>query len=357
MLVRTFLRRCRKRAHYQDSCMLRRLAPFTLAFAFIACSGGAAGPDAAGSQLTLAEYVSQFPQAYCAQQTRCGVYAEATACTQAIALSQGFEAWTATVASGNARFDATAASSCLQALAAASCDRTAADNRPLPVVCRTVLQGVKTAGQTCTSDSQCLSTICTIDNFAGTCPTGRCAAVPPSIGESCVTAQCASDAVCNGNTMRCEPLRSAGATCEFDRDCGAGLTCGSAPNRVCTNAPARGASCAQASCRQLGDACNAEQTCAPLGARGASCNNDMQCQKPLACDAGSNSCKPLPVVGEVCQQQCESGAYCESDLKVCIPRKGDLELCTSDDECLESARCDVAVNDATLRCRAKAVCN
>src|SRR5690606_24269186 len=121
-----------------------------------------------------------------------------------------------------------------------------------PRACGELYQGTGASGDPCFTDHECTSGFCTGGGDTSTCIAGQCVGnTPPNtgpfqIGEDCFSfGACVPGAYCDTVTSLCTPLKSSGAACTQNEECGYGLACvGTTGARTCGTLPAVGQSCA-----------------------------------------------------------------------------------------------------------------
>ena len=179
-------------------------------------SGSTGGAPGTGPDLT------QIPELYaegmCAAFTKCSpiaasLFLGANDCPTLIAAQIGNAALPgiqAAVAAGTAKYNASAATSCRDAVASAGCSFA---NNPYLSACEDTLSGTVDQGGACGIDEECKGDLyCKYD---GTCPGA------------------------------CSPLEAEGALCRITKDCQSGLTCfvSTGTTGQCTSKPTLGQEC------------------------------------------------------------------------------------------------------------------
>jgi hypothetical protein len=275
-----------------------------------------------GDGLAVHDLQSSRIAALCARYVRCGAIESADRCEASYRYDYNDDAFfEAAVAAGKIRFDATAAKNCFEALAAASCDTTAADSRHEPAACVKMLVGRVAVGGDCYAATECESGVCELTGCPlDTCCPGVCAAsvAPAPIGGECRGGvQCVADAYC-GSDSRCQALLPRYAACYESRECEPGFACiGASPGGssghagACDTLPQLGQQCRYSQCGEIGARCElpGSNTCVPK-AIGATCAYDNDCPIFTPCNQMTHQCEPLPLRGETCQGSCGGTAWC-----------------------------------------------
>jgi hypothetical protein len=318
----------------------------------VACGGG-------GSSLSLDDYPAARRDAFCEYAVACGEVADVAAC-RTTSLGQPVQLTAserAAIAAGTIVYRGSDAQTCVDGLAARSCDVTSQSSRVLPDACFTVLVGTQGEGAACASDAQCVSQLCDVPACDDACCLGTCVggAAPgrARVGESCEAARCVDNAFCDAAAL-CVTRKNAGSACIVSDNCQFGLDC---IDGACTALPAIGQPC-DGACRDQGTTCSPiSQTCVEVALADAPCTMTSECSVFYVCDA-TKHCSPGLALGEPCTlgQRCgDAGAFCdapvgESTGSCALPREID-EPCNREAGCL-SGHCDLVAQ----RCVAEPVC-
>jgi hypothetical protein len=228
---------------------------------------------------------------------------------------------------------------CAAAIQAAGC----AGATSTPAVC--AVMGTLPTGAACNEPFQCQSGVCfegagPIDAGPSTSSCGQCVAVS-ALGQPCQQ-NCTAGAVCDFDaaTPTCvvPTVRAAGASCDgLTLLCGAGLYCDT--TGTCTALLAAGEPCTSGAQCAPPATCPAGQCQAP-GTAGAGCEGDEQCVAGLACSVASMTCGAVTwsSSGQPCGDltRCLVGA-CELGTMTCPTVIDDGQPCSPDDP---SATCD-----------------
>jgi hypothetical protein len=260
--------------------------------------GGATNDDANGASsgaLTEGDFRAQFPPLACAGLETCcreaGFGYDASLC----------QALSTPVPTPGAIFDPEAAADCLETLRNTQVDCSTGASIP---ECDAVYTGTVEEGGGCSSDSDCLVP----DDGTATCQFGRCATVLRGAeGDPC--------------TQSCQAIGTDGWACS-----GSGSATGDDGQVQCW--------------REDGLACSGD-TCTPLGAPGAACSVDQDCQDDAYCD--QSTCRKRAKSGTACtsSSECALGTYCDG---TCTPQSAEGQSCSADEQCLGgscSGSCDV----------------
>lgn len=271
---------------------------------------------------------------------------------------------------GRVDYDKKAAATCLAYVRGQSCDLPAVheyseDELAGQAACAGLFKGRMGKNGPCLSAIECAeAAVCGFDpNCTDMCCVGACrvlAATPklgeacngtceddaycdfnldapvctanPALGQPCPNSGCASGSSCEyvgGDTPVCIALKAAGAACEYEGQCIAGLVCAhdqNYENGVCLRPADEGESCDPFSpdvvCRRFDNRCDlATEKCAPLPGNGEPCE-DYRCRGDFFCAVSNNvqKCSPVADAGEGCGDPNFEGSYvpCSGD-NVCDP--------------------------------------
>src|SRR5450432_3382932 len=105
------------------------------------------GPAGGSGSIAIQDLGSLDVDAECSRGVRCGFYPDQPTCVAANPSILG--QLTADVQAGKVKYDGTAASDCLNALAAKSCTQSGANTFRFPEACRAAFQGTAAAGAPC----------------------------------------------------------------------------------------------------------------------------------------------------------------------------------------------------------------
>lgn len=298
---------------------------------------GACGDDLRG--LTLDELEASRRAAECERYMRCGLFDSVDICTSVF--RKNFDpALPAAVDAGKIRFDPVSAETCNAAIAARSCDVTAADTRQLPDVCDRVLVGTIAAGATCLDDRTCGTGRCDAARCEqNACCPGGCAAyaAPAKIDEACdPEVGCVDGAFCGADKL-CHALVAMAGACRTDAECAIGLAC-IGPTELqagaCRPLPKLGEPCPYQRCAEIGARCDG-QTCVPIGTTGDRCADSTECSEFHVCDSASQRCLDQPRLGDPCSGICAGEAWCEvtGASGTCRSPQPNAAPCSADNQC------------------------
>ncbi len=186
-------------------------------------------------------------------------------------------------------------------------------------------------GAPCAFPGQCASSNCALvtGTACGTC------APPTQAGDSCATASCSHGFTCVSATQLCQPVGNAGAACDADHPCGAGVQC-------VTPAEASMGTCTIAG-TSAGVACDPQRVTAPGCAANAG----------LYCNGSTQTCAPIAYVtaGAPCGSVNHGVADC-TNASTCFGSQGSTPgTCVAD--AADGMPCDTQVGPA---CVPPAVC-
>jgi hypothetical protein len=345
--------------------------------------GGAAsagGTASGGGSTGSAQFCTDFADAWCAQDERCGWLqaAQKSECLTRVAADCENRK---TLNLAVREFSASAASECLAAVRGWNCreHRNVDTNGVLyswAAECAAVFaQGKVARGGKCASSADCVSGFCYLASAdcatcldyvpaGGACLTsatgplrcdpraafcnggndgGTCAPlVAVGQGPCTASAQCAGAASCtsgfsdggmsDGGTRRCLEKLPVAAACTANSEC-ASVWCS---NNVCTAPVAIGASCVS------GDPCADGGVCLDAQCRlrredgplHAECRSSLDCVTSAYCarDGGTiGTCEQRVVDGQPCnsnQNACQQGHICVPGSNLCAPVAGEGQPCT-----------------------------
>jgi hypothetical protein len=286
------------------------LAVTSFALLLLATCGGG------GRSVPVSQYGDRLLDALCAWSVRCESLPDDATC-RAVTVVDAAQI-TADVASGKTIYDGAAAAACLDLVAADSCNMSDAI-LVTPEPCRMEFRGTLAAGDTCYTNTECISLSCVLPPTCteGACCAGQCDAVlvEVAMGGDCSDPQsrCISSAVCrpaaNGVALTCQPRAGLGQSCEDDADCAAGLWCqvpGNGNLGTCVRLPSRGQDCDPSTlpCNSSTDGCDTQtHKCVPRLGLGAACNLGVgpQCADYSFCDSGTSTCVSLGRAADGCE--------------------------------------------------------
>jgi len=332
------------------------------------------GGGGSGSPPTLENLGTAYVAAFCAYESRCGLIPDQTFCESSMSAAMsgqsGFNSFPATIAAaqaGKSQFNATAASQCLNYLAAMPCTESLSST---PAACVSMFTGTVAAGGNCITDTECVSGDLCNQADGGTGCAGTCGALPA--GACTSSSQCAGGQVCDSNTNQCItplPAGAAGQPCGTNPTCQSGLYCGESENGSsysCQPMGASGAACIP-SFGSGGNSCGTGLICVPSSdlssatcmapaTLGQPCTTLYQCggsESTLICGS-SKTCVALPSSGPCIQGNCNMiYAYCDTTASppTCTPytavggscAPGSQETCNS----FAGDQCEVVTDGGT----------
>ena len=218
------------------------LRTLVLASTLLACGGD----DDSGSGIALANLGTSIGTAYCAKAFECCTAAEISerfagapftdepGCVQFN--TRFFDAllpmYQASIDAGKMTYSASAASQCVAALRAQTCNDFASEHDELASACPNPFTGQVENNMACNFDNECASEYCEGDTQFGNNPQPGVCKPMPAVGQSCPDFDCATGAYCDAGT--CAALKADGASCFSGEQCasgacnesGSGGTCG-----------------------------------------------------------------------------------------------------------------------------------
>lgn len=389
-----------------------RLAALALAAA-LGCGGGTSNgtegeseTGTTGEALAIDEFFVAAEQAYCAWAVRCGGFVDETSCAAAnffdeiyprgllasAQLQPGEDGMAvkyvqASHAAGRIEFDADAARTCLDYVAARGCVEPhtyapSEDEKAGREACGKVFRGTTVLNGPCLLSVECApqddgQAVCGFDpSCAGDpCCVGGCrvlGSVP--IGTPCTSqtrcepgSYCARDPNTNMFTV-CSAQKQIGASCSRPNECKEGAYCDQNAG-VCKALAGVGQAC-----QDFGDGgCEPGLYCADpnwtgnakcyaYGELGDACPGNWWedgCNAfNTGCSESADKCIALPTAGQPCaqtnQDRCAPTARCDWQTDRCVALAGEGEPCDSNWQCAGALYCD-GWDPSTARCRAPEV--
>jgi hypothetical protein len=313
-----------------------------------------------GGSVAVDNLADAVANSACDRLVRCGAVADHATCVALYRTLVNEDNLIAGVKAGMIKYDGGKAQECLDALAGASCDPSAQDERVEPPACKDAIKGTVADGGACKNSAECVSNSCNIPSCSMACCAGTCNPTAPAavaIGQSCAAAPCVDGAYCDA-TQKCVALLSANASCTSDDQCGYGLLCiGATGSATCAAAPKAGDACVthngSKTCIVDGLLCDSTSHCATQLASGTTCDPQAPlCKFDLSCDATAKTCGALPTTGKACAGECAPGSYCKLDQTTgtgtCTAPNPDGTACQNDVECT-SNHCDGTTNKCAPR--------
>ena len=236
--------------------------------------------------LTPDSFASAELDARCTHEVKCGLFTDRRRVRGVLRPGRGPEPGAA-VEAHRTKFDASAASTCVDAIENASCDASARDTRLPPDACNQVFVGLGKSGAPCAAGDECTSGNCVVPACGAACCNGTCGdPIPiPPVGQMC-TDNCGPDAVCNDNSL-CVALAPPGGSCAREpTECTYGYGCTGTighPTGTCTKLPGIGSGCPDGDCGDVGAVCNTQLVCAKAGLPGDPCTSANDCSPYYRC--------------------------------------------------------------------------
>jgi hypothetical protein len=268
-----------------------------------------------------AEACIAYVSATCARREECEGRSSTADC-----LLNGFNCPDVVFSDGSTRTVA-ALQACAAAYKTLPCDKVLKDELP-----DCVTPGTRAEGAACTYASQCATLEC---KFAPAANCGVCAKLAKH-GDACTAADvdCDTGLVCTAGVCVYDGsiLATVGDSCQTDTDC-PGLDCASG-SHTCVAPPTLGMSCAEHKhCSGLSYCEGTSLLCTALPSAGAQCGYDaayknlQDCAYDSTCNPQlqppSANCAKIPGIGEPCLKntdngetlpECADGAYCDTTL-------------------------------------------
>lgn len=311
--------------------------------------------------VALDNYPSGLRDALCSFGARCGDFDSAATChTTNIGLDLFVSASEqAAIDSGKAKFDGANAQSCLDAVAARSCDLTSQSARATPNACVNIFHGTLHDAAACAVDIECISQFCNRPSCNMACCPGTCvgdvAPVRAKVGQSCAALPCDDQSFCD-MTSTCVALKKTGQLCTAFGECDFGLEC--VDPGMCAALPKLGEPCTNF-CRDEGTTCSStSQTCVKVAVGGQACNTIDDCSLFYFCDSATKKCTAGLALGAACTTMdlcADDLAFCDvavgASMGVCSKPKALGGSCGGNAEC-QSHACDLTSGT----CVAEPVC-
>lgn len=274
------------------------------------------------------------------------------------------ETFAALRSTGNVYVDEELLPGCLDALSNEACVTAP------PLSCEAVMRGRLAEQEACSLSAECASRDCRVSVW-GEC--GRCAAASAE-GEPCWDRSCGAGLYCDWLNGVCAPKVQVGESCQLSEACHGSSQCSlgereePSPDDVGTclappPAPVEGDDCGVGG-QPCGDPLATGLFCAASGGQpvcrditlsppGGACNGEpfnssggAWCERAFStnrCDPATGTCKPLPSVGEQCEESRCNGleASCDRSTNTCVALPDDGEACLSQasPQCALSAIC------------------
>lgn len=264
------------------------------------------------------------------------------------------DALEASIAAGRIQYDPVKGATCLAEATALGCDDFFARSPLALPACRAALVGTVAADGACIAHAACADGLfCSRPTEEARCE-GTCAAI--GAGRCDADAHCPAGQRCVHDWQvgnHCAAPSTAGAPCNVDEACAAGLhcpyaeggstcralpavgelcsgacvagsTCALAPGAAesrCTRTPVAGDPCVDASCAD-GFWCDLDASeqglCRARAASGEPCTASS-CAAGLVCVGAPATCRPVAALGEPCVDDTHCGAYRAVTLAFCEP--------------------------------------
>ena len=288
-------------------------------------SGGGGSDAGARSDVLSASpastFLADYVRTYCELSVRCGGYPDQPTCESYMLYNKRYAQamldMDYSVSSGRTIFHPENVTSCLDPIPSMSCSRTAAGQLDISDQCKPVFQGTIASGDTCVTNSECVSGSCSAAPCPtdGTCCQNTCTGSAPAqpLGSSC-DGTCVAGAYCDQTSVpgTCRARLAVGQACTSVDDCMAGLVCVPYTGlRTCTAFVPNGQACSLsgAMCDDPQSHCDpVSGTCIPLGKPGDPCSGSSQCLTYASCVAGV--CRTRPQEGEACDPDAGNDARC-----------------------------------------------
>jgi hypothetical protein len=283
--------------------------------------------------LALEAFAETYRQAQCERAVTCGFMPDVDACKEALAVDRYIVEGIAAVTYGDLTYDANAAQTCVDTLAATGCEGFGLANVEYIEPCNAVFGNRRGEGAACTMSIECegFASLC-YRECEEECCVGECRGVEAAGmgGDECSDLvpcgeglRCLFDDTADG--YRCRPLAGANQAC-VPFACIDGYACGS--DSKCFQQAASGEPCNPSLgdvCASLNEYCSAaDQICVPLPRGGDACGESAlsseHCSRSSICIEGT--CEDYPLTGEDCIfEYCAGNLRCSGDPDfVCEPQ-------------------------------------
>lgn len=303
-----------------------------LSLGIAGCGDDSTNPDETEG-LALEAFAETYRQAQCERAVACGYMPDVDACKEALPQDRYIVEGIAAVAFGDLTYDANAAQTCVDTLAATGCEGFGLANIEYIEPCNAVFGNRRGQGAACTMSIECegVASLC-YRECEGECCVGECRGVDAAgmEGDECSdllpcgsNLRCLFDDAAEG--YRCRPLAGPNQAC-VPFACIDGYACGN--DNKCFQQAASGEACNPNLgdvCASLNEYCSAsEQICVALPRGGEACGasgaSTEHCSRSSICIEGT--CEALPQTGEDCIfEYCLGGLRCSGDPDfVCQPQ-------------------------------------
>jgi len=174
---------------------------------------------------------------------------------------------------------------------------------------------------------------------------------------------CAAGLYCADSTKRCTKLPTIGQACANGAQCASGFACTQdGESGVCRTMPGAGEACGFGLmgpflCKDGLGCEDATNTCRPLPTIGQRCTIDSRCAAPYACDwtAEGSFCRVRKAEGGACQnnQICRDGLFCDFSTGACARLRAAGSKCSAGNECVSGLSCNPPTWFGSWRCGPK----
>lgn len=277
--------------------------------------GGSSGGGSSGSaptSIALAEFPSEYMDAYCDTMARCGFMPDKATCEAVIVLD--LPQLVAGVKAEKIKYDANAAAACTANIRSLPCT----DDRQA-FRCMNAFKPLVVNGGACFLDEECTSRNCD----TGSCySTTKCCPGTCRPAEDCIDTGCPDGQFCRrgDGSHSCQPKAKLGQPCTWsesdESSCVSGAICvGELDSSTCIKIPSEG------------------QACEPK-------SDYVDCDEGLYCNVDTLKCaRWVPVGGACSTYACVKNAHCDSTGR-CVAALGLGERCDRElDRCLGDLEC------------------
>lgn len=316
------------------------------------CFGG--DDSSGGPYVALADAQTATRAAECKYLARCHLVADEATCNQMHDVITLLDPYVVDyIRTGDARYRGEQLAACLDQLATQSCEPDDVANRTNLSLCIAgMVTGTLHAGETCSSDVQCISQTCGSCGQDQVCCMDTCIGdIAPKRfslkhrGETCTNMfgldDCDPDTFCDLDTTKCIATLPAGTACTTARQCETGLACTSTTGAaVCQRLPHLGETCTS-QCGETGTFCSGQGVCTADVHAGEGCMEGEQCDPFSTCDFNTGLCKRGPGLHESCPAfTCnDAGTYCSNFSTTCEQQVDVGAPCQEPSACIPGTFC------------------
>lgn len=329
---------------------MRFLHGLSVGLALVPILAACSGDDEAATKkgpITIEQLRDEYEAANCEFEVRCTWMPDTATCKKYDQADFGLLQLINDAVFDRVAYDATAARLWVEMIRIQPCQDAVVLKNDLKATYRKVFAGHYDVGTTCFVDEECKAeSLCDTSACGGeACCAGVCTAPAPraNTGEPCGNGvECKDTDACGeeeegSGVLTCIARADNGMPCKGWWHCKDGMSCDVEGSGTCYKLSPPGGGCnpnLPTSCLDYSNWCEpVQKKCIALPKAGEPCgSNSLQCALSTRCDLNAtNTCKPLPVLGEACggSIDCLGDLQCASD--VCIGA-GVIQTCNGGGE-------------------------